>query len=93
MDAVAPIPQSAGQATLGEVIADARRLLEQAGNESAGQAALWIVEHVLRLPVHHVVADRDRLLSPVELLATRGLIERRVGREPLQYILDRKSVV
>lgn len=87
MDAVAPLPQSAGQATLGEVIADARRMLEQAGIESAGQEALWIVEHVLHLPTHHVVADRDRLLSSVELLAVRGLIERRVGREPLQYIL------
>ena len=87
MDAVAPLPQSAGQATLGEVIVEARRLLEQAGIDSAGQEALWIVEHVLRLPAHHVVADRDRLLSPIELVAARGLIERRVGREPLQYIL------
>jgi release factor glutamine methyltransferase len=87
MDAVAPIPQSAGQASLSEVIVEARRLLEQAGIESAEQEAFWIVEHVLRLPAHHVVADRARLLSPAELAAARGLIERRVGREPLQYIL------
>jgi release factor glutamine methyltransferase len=87
MDAVAPIPQSAGQASLREVIAEARRLLEQAGIESAEQEAFWIVEHVLRLPAHHVVADRARLLSPAELVAARGLIKRRVGREPLQYIL------
>src|SRR6185295_1850008 len=87
MDAVAPIPQSAGQATLGEVIAEARRMLEQAGIESAEQEVLWIVEHVLCLAAHHVVADRDRLLSQVEQSAVRGLIERRVSREPLQYIL------
>ena len=87
MDAVAPISQSAGQVTVGTVIAEARRLLEQAGIESAGQEAFWIVEHVLRLPTHHVIADRDRLLSHAELLAARGLIGRRVGREPLQYIL------
>lgn len=87
MDAVAPIPQSAGQATLGEIIVEARRLLERAGIESAEQEALWIVEHVLRLPAHHVLTDRDRLLSSVELVAVRGLIARRVGREPLQYIL------
>ena len=87
MDAVAPIPQSTGQATLGEVIAEARRLLEQAGIESAAQEALWIVEHVLRLPVHYVLTNRDRVLSRTELTATRGLLERRVGREPLQYIL------
>jgi release factor glutamine methyltransferase len=87
MDAVTPIPQSAGQATIGEVVAEARRLLEQAGVESAEQEAFWIVEHVLRLPVHRVLTDRDRLLSPAELAATRGLVERRVGREPLQYIL------
>ena len=87
MDAVAPIPQSTGQATLGELIAEARRLLVQAGIESAEQEALWIVEHVLRLPAHHVITDRDRLLSPSELAAARGLIARRVGREPLQYIL------
>ena len=87
MDAVAPIPQSAGQATLGEVIAEARRMLEQAGIDSAGQEAFWIVEHVVCLPAHHVVADPDRLLSHAELLAARGLIKRRVSREPLQYIL------
>jgi release factor glutamine methyltransferase len=87
MDAVAPIPQSKRRAMLGEVIAEARRLLEQAGIESAAQEALWIVEHVLRLPVHHVLTNRDRALSLTELTATRGLLARRVGREPLQYIL------
>jgi release factor glutamine methyltransferase len=87
MDVVAPIPQSAGQATLGETIIEARRLLEQAGIESAEQEALWIVEHVLRLPAHYVVTDRERLLSPAELVAAKELVKRRVGREPLQYIL------
>jgi release factor glutamine methyltransferase len=74
MDAVAPIPQSAG-------------VLGQAGIESAEQEALWIVQHVLRLPAHHVVIDRDRLLASTELADVKGLIQRRVGREPLQYIL------
>src|SRR6185436_231155 len=50
------------------------------------QEVCWIVEHVLCLATHHVVADRDRLLSQVERSAVRELIERRVGREPLQYI-------
>ena len=86
MDAVAPIPQSAGQATLGEAIAESRRLLDQAGIESAEQEALWIVQHVLRLPAHHVVTDRDRLLASTELADVKGLVQRRVGREPLQYI-------
>jgi release factor glutamine methyltransferase len=87
MDAVARILQSASQATLGEVLVETRRLLEQAGIKSAGQEACWIVEHVLRLPAHRVVADRDRLLSHAELAAARGLVGRRVNREPLQYIL------
>jgi release factor glutamine methyltransferase len=87
MGAVAPILQSTGLATLGEVIIEVRRQLEQAGIESAGQESLWIMEHVLRLPAHHVVTDRDRLLSPTELIAAKGLVERRAGREPLQYIL------
>jgi release factor glutamine methyltransferase len=87
MDAVVPIPQSAGQATLGEAIAESRRVLDQAGIESAEQEALWIVQHVLRLPAHHVVIDRDRLLASTELADVKGLIQRRVGREPLQYIL------
>ena len=87
MGAVAPIPQSTGLATLGEVIIEVRRQLEQAGIESAEQEVLWIVEHVLRLPAHHVVTDRDRLLSPAELVATRRLVKRRASREPLQYIL------
>ena len=87
MDAVAPIPQSASQATLGAVLTEARRLLEQASIESAAQEACWIVEHVLRLPAHRVAADRDRLLSHAELMVVIGLVERRVGREPLQYII------
>jgi len=87
MEAVSPIPQSTGQATLGEVIDEARRLMERAGIETAGQEALWIVEHALRLPAHHVVTDRDRLLSSAELVVVRGLVKRRVAREPLQYIL------
>jgi release factor glutamine methyltransferase len=87
MDVVAPIPQSASQVMLGEAIVEARQMLAQGGIESAGQEAFWIVEHVLGLAAHHVVADRDRLLSHVELLAVKGLIERRVGHEPLQYIL------
>ena len=87
MDAVAPIPQSAGQATLGQAIAESRRVLGQAGIESAEQEALWIVQHVLRLPAHHVVIDRDRLLASTELADVKGLIQRRVGREPVQYIL------
>jgi release factor glutamine methyltransferase len=86
MDAVAPIPQSAGQATLGEAIAESRRVLDQAGIESAEQEALWIVQYVLRLPAHHVVTDRDRLLASTELADVKGLVHRRVGREPLQYI-------
>ena len=86
MDTVAPIPQSAGQATLGEAIAESRRLLDQAGIESAEHEALWIVQHVLRLPAHHVVIDRDRLLASTELADVKGLVQRRVGREPLQYI-------
>jgi release factor glutamine methyltransferase len=69
------------------VIAEARGMLEQAGIDSAGQETFWILEHVLGLPAHHVVADRDRLLSHAEVLAAKGLVERRVSREPLQYIL------
>ncbi|MDO8355255.1 MAG: peptide chain release factor N(5)-glutamine methyltransferase [Nitrospirota bacterium] len=87
MDAVAPLPQSVSQATLGEVIVEARRLLELAGIETAEQEALWMMAHVLHLSTHHVVTDRDRLLSSSELLAARSVITRRVSREPLQYIL------
>ena len=35
MDTVASVPQSAGEVTLGEVIAEAQRMLEQAGIDSA----------------------------------------------------------
>lgn len=42
---------------------------------------------MLQLPGHQVMTDRDRLLSPAELAAAKGLIKRRAGREPLQYIL------
>lgn len=87
MDAVAPILQPASRATVGGLIAEAQRMLEQAGIDSAGQEARWIVEHVLRLRPHRVATDRDRLLSDADLSAARGLVGRRVSREPLQYIL------
>jgi release factor glutamine methyltransferase len=87
MDAVAPILQPASRATVGGLIAEAQRLLEQAGIDSAEQEARWIVEHVLRLRPHRVAIDRDRLLSDADLSAARGLVGRRVSREPLQYIL------
>ena len=69
--------------TLGEVIAE--RDVEQAGIESAGQEAFWIVERVL--PPRTSCCHRSRSLSHAELAVTKGMIERRVGREPLQYIL------
>src|SRR5262245_35359710 len=84
---VAPISQSVGQKTLGELITETQRTLEQVGIDSAGQEALWIVEHALRLPAHQIVANRDRSLSFAELQAASMLIGRRVAREPLQYIL------
>ncbi len=88
MDTVAPLLQSVAQAThIGELIAETRQTLEQAGIDSAGQEALWIIEHALRLPAHQIVADRDRVLSFAEQQAARALIGRRVAREPLQYIL------
>ena len=87
MDAVAPILQPASRATVGGLIAEAQQMLEQAGIDSAGQEARWIVEHVLRLRPHRVATDRDRLLSDADLSAARGLVGRRVSREPLQYIL------
>ena len=88
MDVVATIQQlTTSQVTLRKVIAEARGRLEEGGIESAKQEVFWIVEHVLGIAAHHVVVDQDRPLSHVELLAVRRLIERRVGREPLQYIL------
>jgi len=87
MDAVAPVRQSAGPSTLGEMAAEARWMLEQAGIESAGQEAFWLVEHALHLSAHQMIAGHDRVLSHAELSIVRELIKRRVGREPLQYIL------
>lgn len=87
MDAVVPIAKSAGQATLGEMVAETRRLLEQAGIESAGQEAFWIVEHALGLPAYQVVASQNKALSHTELVVVKELVHRRIGREPLQYIL------
>ena len=67
-------------------------LLEQAGIESAEQEALWIVQHVLRLPAHHVVTDRERLLSPAELVAAKGLVQA-AGRPRALAIYFRDSGV
>ena len=88
MDAVAPIPQSTGQATLGEVImprlggkwsrlASRARSRNRFGSWSMCSGFLHIMWSLIEI---------DCCLLPSSL-AVRGLVERRVGREPLQYIL------
>lgn len=73
--------------TIGALLTEIRRRLLAAGVESADQEALWLVEHALGLSGVALIVDGRRMLSGREVATVQKAVARRVGREPLQYIL------
>jgi release factor glutamine methyltransferase len=69
------------------MVSEIRRELREAGVESADQEAVWLLQHVLGLSALRQTIDRHRVLSAQEAVSVRRSVARRVGREPLQYIL------
>lgn len=73
--------------TVRAALADAARRLGGAGVADAEREAAWLLAHVLALRVGELRVQGDRVLYPADASAFAGLVERRAGREPIQYIL------
>ncbi len=58
-----------------------------AGVENPRREADWLLAHALRLTSAQLVTDTDRMLEAAQACKAWSFIERRVAREPLQYIL------
>jgi len=78
---------TATSASLRQVLEEATAKLREAGIQSAKLEAVWLLEKALHLTSLELIVDRDRILYPKECAAAVALINRRVTREPLQYIL------
>lgn len=74
-------------ATIGALVAEARRALERAGIPNASQEASWLLAHALKLKSHQLVSEAEHRLSTDAWMEAERTIGRRVSREPLQYIL------
>jgi len=73
--------------TVLEVIQRSTDFLTKKGVESARLNAELLLAHVLKVPRLKLYLDFQRVLSDAELSASRELIQRRAGREPLQQIV------
>ena len=73
--------------TVEEVLRRTARTLAGLGSGNAAVEAAWLVGAVTGLDRAALVAAPDRALGPGELAALEGLLTRRAGGEPLQYVL------
>lgn len=76
-----------GVATTAEVLADARRRLEEAGAPSPAHDARLLVRHVLGWSAGELTLRAAEELTHAAAATIRGLVERRAAREPLQLVL------
>lgn len=73
--------------TVGELLAWARRSLDEAGTANVAQETLWLLASALKME-HHVLASRtEQPVTEEQLSCAKTVVARRVAREPLQYIL------
>jgi release factor glutamine methyltransferase len=73
--------------TIGEALADATERLASAGCESASVDAEILVAHVLDFPRSELSLEHRRELSADRAAVLERLVERRLLREPLAYVL------
>ncbi|MCJ8152114.1 peptide chain release factor N(5)-glutamine methyltransferase [Shinella sedimenti] len=77
--------------TLAEVLAAARRRLEEAGIADAARDARILLDGLLNLSSTAFLVDGDRPLPAEQLAMIRSAIERRAAREPVHRILGRRA--
>ena len=73
--------------TVKNLLAASKRRLAQASLENAALDAEWIIAHVLRVNRLRLPLVFDREIIDAESKVIFELIERRISREPLQYVL------
>jgi release factor glutamine methyltransferase len=73
--------------TLGDVLAEGERRLEEHGIDTARLDTELLVAKALGRSRLELYLDRDRELSDDEIAVSRELLERRERREPVAYIL------
>lgn len=73
--------------TIREALAGAARQLRGAGLEMAPQEAAWLLAHALGLAVGQLHLRAGEPLAPAAAVAFAGMVEQRLQRVPVQYIL------
>jgi release factor glutamine methyltransferase len=73
--------------TVGDALSQAAAELQAAGVDTPTVDAEWLVAHVLGVSRSALAVERGRELSAAQQSALHGLLERRVRREPLAYVL------
>ncbi|HZA50870.1 MAG TPA: hypothetical protein VE549_09025, partial [Myxococcaceae bacterium] len=76
--------------TIRRVLTWASRHFEQKGVDSPRLTAEMLIAHVLSCDRIRLYVDLDRPLDRTELATLRSLIERRLAREPTQYLTGRQ---
>ena len=76
---------------LGEVIRQTQHTLEAAGIPDARLEAELLLTNTLRMPRHHIYAFQEQELNSQQRELLARLVERRLKREPLAYILGHKE--
>ncbi len=77
--------------TLGEKLREASRALKTRGIPDPSLEAQILLAHALGLSRAQLLAWPERSLSPAELEGAKGILDRRLKREPTAYILNRKE--
>lgn len=87
MSVAARVMAPAPFATVGASAEEGSRQLSTAGIDTAAQEIWWLLEHVLGASPLALRVHADRRLSPAAQAQLAALVQRRVAREPLQYLL------
>lgn len=73
--------------TVGDLLVDATKRLQEAGIEHPRREAGWMLEAALGLSSLSLHVERDRVLTREQQAQADSLLARRARREPLQYVL------
>jgi release factor glutamine methyltransferase len=79
-------------AALGETVRQTRETLETAGIPDARLEAELLLVNVLGMPRHRIYAYQEQELTSRQADLLARLLERRMSREPLAYILGHKEM-
>lgn len=82
---------SADELPLGALADDAAAALEAAGVDNARSEATWMVEDAAGLDPGALVIEGDAPATIGAVRRTRAMVDRRIGGEPLQYVLGHWS--